>query len=62
MNPGMNNRVDWVMAVKQLFETYVYDQTLSSTRKVPFVIDGLNSAQAKASSDQTASADHEKNS
>jgi hypothetical protein len=50
------------MAVKQLFETYVYDQTLSSTREVPFVIDGLNSAQAKACSGRAALADHEKNS
>jgi hypothetical protein len=50
------------MAVKQLFETYVYDQTLSSICKVPFVIDGLNSAQAKAFSDKAALADHEKNS
>jgi hypothetical protein len=50
------------MAVKRLFETYVYDQTLSSTGKAPFVIDRRNSAQAKACSDQTALADHEKNS
>ncbi|WP_191636181.1 hypothetical protein [Pseudomonas fluorescens] len=30
------------MAVKQLFETYVYHQTLSSIDKLPFVIGGLN--------------------
>ncbi|MFW0758904.1 hypothetical protein ACN1C3_30040 [Pseudomonas sp. H11T01] len=50
------------MAVKQLFETYVYDQTLSSTVQVPFVIDGLNAAQAKACSEYAALADQEKNS
>jgi len=34
----MNDRVDFVVAVKQLFETYVYAQILSSADLLPFVI------------------------
>jgi len=37
MNPGMNNRVEFVIAVKQVFETYVYALLLSSSRNTPFV-------------------------
>ncbi|MCF6391275.1 hypothetical protein L2K20_30360 [Mycobacterium sp. MBM] len=40
MNPGMNNRVEFVIAVKQVFETYVYAHLLSSRRKEPFVPKG----------------------
>ncbi|OZY60118.1 hypothetical protein CJF39_07295 [Pseudomonas lundensis] len=33
----MNNRVEFVIAVKQVFETYVYAHLLSSRRNTPFV-------------------------
>jgi hypothetical protein len=39
------------VAVKQLFETYVYAQTLSSTTQTPFVIDPLQALHAKAHSE-----------
>jgi len=38
------------VAVKQLFETYVYDQTLSSVDHLPFVIACRNATHAKAHS------------
>jgi hypothetical protein len=34
----MNDRIDCVVTVKQLFETYVYRQILSSADLLPFVI------------------------
>ncbi|KMN14383.1 hypothetical protein TU86_10390 [Pseudomonas weihenstephanensis] len=36
----MNNRVEFVIAVKQVFETYVYAHLLSSRHKEPFVPKG----------------------
>ncbi|MDO7896474.1 hypothetical protein [Pseudomonas citrulli] len=43
----MNDRVDFVVAVKQLFETYVYAQTLSRPDLLPFVI-GFEKSRARA--------------
>ena len=34
----MNNRMGFVVAVKQVFETYVYDPGLSSVGQMPFVL------------------------
>jgi hypothetical protein len=46
----MNNRMEFVMAVKQVFETYVYDPGLSSVGQMPFVLMRVNSAHGKACS------------
>ncbi|NWE40012.1 hypothetical protein HX875_11075 [Pseudomonas yamanorum] len=39
------------MAVKQLFETYVYDQSLSSVAQMPFVMTWVNVRHGKACSE-----------
>ncbi|XCY74883.1 hypothetical protein QLG25_31465 [Pseudomonas sp. CBR-F] len=39
------------MAVKQLFETYVYDQSLSSVAQTPFVMTQVNVRHGKACSE-----------
>ena len=38
----MNNRVGFVVAVKQVFETYVYDLGMSSVVRAPFVMMWIN--------------------
>lgn len=43
----MNNRMGFVVAVKQVFETYVYDLGMSSVVPVPFVMTGHNGAHGK---------------
>jgi len=44
----MNNRVEFVVAVKQVFETYVYDLGMSSVVPLPFVMTRVNSAHDNA--------------
>ncbi|MGA9705932.1 hypothetical protein [Pseudomonas sp.] len=44
----MNNRVGFVEAVKQVFETYVYDLGMSSVVRAPFVMTWINGAHGKA--------------
>ncbi|MFL1417623.1 hypothetical protein [Pseudomonas fildesensis] len=44
----MNNRMGFVVAVKQVFETYVYDLGMSSVVPMPFVMTPINSAYDKA--------------
>ncbi|WP_411391315.1 hypothetical protein [Pseudomonas sp. MPB23] len=44
----MNNRMGFVVAVKQVFETYVYDLGMSSVVPMPFVMTGHNAAHGKA--------------
>ncbi|MDB1108187.1 hypothetical protein [Pseudomonas extremaustralis] len=44
----MNNRMGFVVAVKQVFETYVYDLGMSSVVPVPFVMAWPNGAHDKA--------------
>jgi len=39
------------VAVKQLFETYVYDQSLSSVAQTPFVMTQVNVRHGKACSE-----------
>ncbi|WP_308584628.1 hypothetical protein [uncultured Pseudomonas sp.] len=46
----MNNRMGFVVAVKQVFETYVYDLGMSSVVPVPFVMARPNGAHDKACS------------
>jgi|EndMetStandDraft_2_1072991.scaffolds.fasta_scaffold5146395_1 hypothetical protein len=38
----MNNRMECVVAVKQVFETYVYDLGMSSVGQMPFVMTCIN--------------------
>ena len=38
----MNNRGGFVVAVKQVFETYVYDLGMSSVVRAPFVMMWIN--------------------
>ena len=44
----MNNRMGFVVAVKQVFETYVYDPGLSSVGRMPFVLMRVNLRHANA--------------
>jgi hypothetical protein len=44
----MNDRVDLFVTVKQLFETYVYAQILSSVDLLPFVIPHGNTTHTAA--------------
>ena len=44
----MNNRMGFGVAVKQVFETYVYDLGMSSVVPVPFVMAWHNGAHGKA--------------
>ncbi|WP_455823636.1 hypothetical protein [Pseudomonas graminis] len=44
----MNNRVGFAVAVKQVFETYVYDLGMSSVVRAPFAMTWINGAHGKA--------------
>jgi hypothetical protein len=43
----MNNRMECVVAVKQVFETYVYDLGMSSVAQMPFVMTHINPGATK---------------